>query len=56
MTNSKGSPVVVGGATSAEQVVQNAVAGDIKLSATDRVEIEAIAPAAPGPRAPARAS
>jgi hypothetical protein len=29
---------------SAEQVVQNAVAGDIKLSAAERAEIEAIAP------------
>jgi hypothetical protein len=36
MTNSKGSPVVVGGATSAEQVVQNAAAGGITLSAADR--------------------
>jgi len=35
---------VIAGATSAEQVVQNAAAGDIKLSATDRAEIEAIAP------------
>lgn len=42
-----GNPIVgsvIAGATSAEQVVQNAVAGDIKLSATDRAEIEAIAP------------
>jgi aryl-alcohol dehydrogenase-like predicted oxidoreductase len=42
-----GNPIVgsvIAGATSAEQVVQNAVAGDIKLSATDRAEIEAIPP------------
>ena len=42
-----GNPVVgsvIAGATSAEQVVQNAAAGDIKLSADDRAEIEAIAP------------
>jgi aryl-alcohol dehydrogenase-like predicted oxidoreductase len=42
-----GNPIVgsvIAGATSAEQVVQNAVAGDIELSATDRAEIEAIAP------------
>jgi len=32
MTNSKGSPVVVGGATSAEQVVQNAAVSDESLS------------------------
>ena len=44
MTNSKESPVVVGGATSAEQVVQNAAAGGITLSAADRVEIEVSAP------------
>ena len=40
MTNSKGSPVVVGGATSAEQVVQNAAAGN-------RAEIDEVS--APGP-------
>jgi aryl-alcohol dehydrogenase-like predicted oxidoreductase len=42
-----GNPIVgsvIAGGTSAEQVVQNAAAGDIKLSATDRAEIEAIAP------------
>ena len=42
-----GNPIVGGviaGATSAEQVAQNATAGDIKLSATERAEIEAIAP------------
>jgi aryl-alcohol dehydrogenase-like predicted oxidoreductase len=42
-----GNPIVgsvIAGATSAEQVVQNAAAGDIKLGATDRAEIEAIAP------------
>jgi aryl-alcohol dehydrogenase-like predicted oxidoreductase len=42
-----GNPIVgsvIAGATSAEQVVQNAMAGDIKLSAADRAEIEAIAP------------
>ena len=42
-----GNPIVgsvIAGATSTEQVVQNAAAGDIKLSATDRAEIEAIAP------------
>ncbi|HLZ84433.1 MAG TPA: aldo/keto reductase [Caulobacteraceae bacterium] len=42
-----GNPIVgsvIAGATSAEQVAQNAVAGDIKLSAADRAEIEAIAP------------
>jgi aryl-alcohol dehydrogenase-like predicted oxidoreductase len=42
-----GNPIVgsvIAGATSAEQVAQNAVAGNIKLSATDRAEIEAIAP------------
>jgi len=44
MTNSKGSPVVVDGATSAEQVVQNAAAGSITLSAADRAEIEVSAP------------
>ena len=44
MTNSKGAPVVVDGATSAEQVAQNAAAGDIQLSAADRAEIEVIAP------------
>ncbi len=44
MTNSNGSPVVIGGATSAEQVVQNAVAGGITLSAADCAEIEVIAP------------
>ena len=37
---------VIAGATSAEQVVQNASAGDIKLSAADRVEIEVSAPGA----------
>jgi len=47
MTNSKGSPVVVGGATSAEQVVQNAAAGSITLSAADRAEIDEVS--APGP-------
>jgi len=36
--------VVVGGATSAEQVVQNAAAGGITLSAADRAEIEVSAP------------
>ena len=36
--------MVVGGATSAEQVAQNAAAGDIKLSASDHAEIEVIAP------------
>jgi aryl-alcohol dehydrogenase-like predicted oxidoreductase len=46
MTSSKGSPVVVGGATSAEQVVQNAAAGSITLSAADRAEIEPIDAAA----------
>jgi aryl-alcohol dehydrogenase-like predicted oxidoreductase len=35
---------VIAGATSPEQVMQNAAAGDIKLSAADRAEIEAIAP------------
>jgi hypothetical protein len=35
--------VVVGGAKSAERAVQNAMAGDIKLSATDRAEIEVCA-------------
>ncbi len=44
MTNSKGSPVVVGGATSAEQVVQNAAADSITLSTADRAEIEVSAP------------
>jgi hypothetical protein len=44
MTNSKGSPVVVGGATSGEQVVQYAAAGSIRLSAADRAEIEVSAP------------
>jgi len=42
-----GNPIVgsvIAGATSAEQVVQNAAAGDTKLSAADRAEIEAIAP------------
>ena len=42
-----GNPIVgsvIAGATSAGQVVQNAVAGDIKLSVADRAEIEAIAP------------
>jgi aryl-alcohol dehydrogenase-like predicted oxidoreductase len=42
-----GNPAVgsaIAGATSAEQVAQNAAAGDIKLSAADRAEIEAIAP------------
>jgi aryl-alcohol dehydrogenase-like predicted oxidoreductase len=42
-----GNPIVgsvIAGATSAEQVTQNAAAGDIKLSAADRAEIEAIAP------------
>src|ERR1700723_1819026 len=42
-----GNPIVgsvIAGATSAEQVAQNAAAGDIKLSAADRAEIEAIAP------------
>jgi aryl-alcohol dehydrogenase-like predicted oxidoreductase len=47
MTNSKGSPVVVGGATSAEQVVQNAAAGGITLSAAERAEIDEVS--APGP-------
>jgi aryl-alcohol dehydrogenase-like predicted oxidoreductase len=44
MTNSKGSPVVKGGARSAEQVVQNAAACGIALSAADRAEIEVSAP------------
>jgi aryl-alcohol dehydrogenase-like predicted oxidoreductase len=44
MTNSKGSPVVVGGATSAKQVVQNVAAGGITLSAADPAEIEVSAP------------
>jgi hypothetical protein len=44
MTNSRGSPVVVGGTTSAEQVVQNAAPGSITLSAADRAEIEVSAP------------
>jgi hypothetical protein len=44
MTNSKGSAVVVGGATSAEQVVQNAAEGGITLSAADRAKIEVSAP------------
>jgi aryl-alcohol dehydrogenase-like predicted oxidoreductase len=35
---------VIAGATSAEQVAQNAGAGDIKLSAADCAEIEALAP------------
>ena len=42
-----GNPIVgsvIAGATSAEQVVQNAAAGVITLSAADRAEIEAIAP------------
>jgi aryl-alcohol dehydrogenase-like predicted oxidoreductase len=41
-----GNPIVgsvIAGATSAEQVMQNAAAGDIKLSAADRAEIDAIA-------------
>jgi len=37
---------VIAGATSAEQVVQNAAAGDIKLSAADRAAIEVSAPGA----------
>ena len=37
--------MVVGGATSAEQVVQNAAADSITLGAADRAEIEVIAPA-----------
>ena len=37
---------VIAGATSAEQVVQNAAAGDIKLSAADRATIEVSAPGA----------
>jgi aryl-alcohol dehydrogenase-like predicted oxidoreductase len=44
-----GNPIVgsvMAGATSAEQVVQNAAAGDIKLSADDRAEIEVSAPGA----------
>lgn len=40
MTNPKGSPVVVVGATDAEQVVQNAAAGGITLSVCDRAEID----------------
>ena len=36
--------MVVGGATSAEQVVQNAAAGGIALSAADRAVIEVSAP------------
>jgi hypothetical protein len=36
MTNSKGSPVVLGGATSAEQVMQNAAAGKTADSLTER--------------------
>jgi len=44
MTNSKGSPVVVGGATNAEQIVQNAAAGGLTLSAAERAEIEVSAP------------
>ena len=42
-----GNPIVgsvIAGATSAEQVVQNAAAGGITLSAADRAEIETIAP------------
>jgi aryl-alcohol dehydrogenase-like predicted oxidoreductase len=42
-----GNPIVgsvIAGATSAEQVVQNAAAGDMKLSAADRAEIEVSAP------------
>ena len=42
-----GNPIVgsvIAGATSAEQVVQNAAAGGITLSAADRAEIEVIAP------------
>jgi aryl-alcohol dehydrogenase-like predicted oxidoreductase len=42
-----GNPIVgsvIAGATSAEQVAQNAAAGDIKLSAADRAEIEVSAP------------
>jgi len=35
---------VIAGATSAEQVVQNAAAGDITLSAAERAEIEVSAP------------
>jgi hypothetical protein len=46
MTDCRGSPVVVGGARGAEQVVQNAAAGGITLSAADRAEIEVIAPGA----------
>ena len=36
--------MVVGGASSAEQVVQNAAADSITLSAADRAEIEVSAP------------
>ena len=42
-----GNPIVgsvIAGATSAEQVVQNAAAGGITLSAADRAEIEVSAP------------
>ena len=39
--------MVVGGATSAEQVVQNAAAGGITLSAAERAEIDEVS--APGP-------
>jgi aryl-alcohol dehydrogenase-like predicted oxidoreductase len=42
-----GTPIVgsvIAGATSAEQVVQNAAAGGITLSAADRAEIEVSAP------------
>ena len=42
MTNSKGAPVVVGGATSAEQAVQNAAAGGISRSVGDRAEIDTL--------------
>ena len=42
MTASKGAPVVVGGATSAEQAVQNAAAGGITRSLGDRAEIDTL--------------
>ena len=51
-----GNPIVgsvIAGATSAEQVAQNAFAGDIKLSSADLAEIDACAPG-PGALSDAR--
>jgi hypothetical protein len=42
MTNSKGPPVVVDDATSAEQAVQNASAGGITRSVGERAEIDTL--------------